>query len=279
MTTAPARQRRRYPHPQSILCYSRITHELRDDATVAGSMPVLADQLDAGGRLRMGAVTPLVDVCAGILAARSVYPDWCATFDFKLHLAEMPVSGSVHGLATALRVGTNTVLSANRLQDDDGRLLGVAHVTFSRLPRRADTPFTPPPKVGIRDTTHADEEPRLPFEDYYGVRFDDDAIAFELDHHERIYNSFGSIQGGAMGALLERVSALACERHHRAPARTVDLHFSYLAQAIGGPFRVVAQPVRVEAGSVLSTVELFDLGRNNRLCAVGTARAMVIDAA
>lgn len=276
MATEPGRKRRRYPHPQSILCYSRITHELREDGSVAGSMPVLADGLDAGGRLRLGALTPLVDVCAGILAARSVYPDWCATLDFKLHLAEPPAAGTVHGLATPLRVGTNTVLSDNRLVDDAGRLVGVAHVTFSRLPRRADTPNTPPPKVGSYDTTHADEEPRLPVDEYYGLRLETDVAAFQLDHHERIFNSFGSIQGGAMGALLERVAALAGERALHGPCRTVDLHFSYLAQAVGGPFRVVGTPVRVEAGSVLSAVELFDLGRRERLCAVGTARAVAI---
>ena len=274
MASEPGRSRQRYPHPTSILRYSRIVHELLADGTVSGSMPVLADQLDAGGLMRLGALAPLVDSCAGLLAARAVHPDWCATLDFKLHLVAPPASGAVHGLARPLRVGTNTVLSDNHLVDDAGRPVGVAHVTFSRLPSRPGTTQTEPPRPVRFDYTHRNEEPRLPFDEYFGLRFEE-GLAFELDHHERIYNSFGSIQGGAMAALLERGVALAAERLLGAPASTVDLHFSYLAQAVEGPFRVVAEPVRVEGGAVLSTVELIDTARDRR-CAVGTGRAEAI---
>ena len=267
-------RRRRYPHPRSILCYSRLVHELHEDGTVTASMPVLPDQLDTGGRVRMGAIAPLVDLCAGLLGARAVHPDWTATLDFKLHLDQLPAGGRIHGTCRPLRVGKNMVLSENRLTDDEGRPVGVAHVTFSRLPRREDTPQTPAPKIGVTDLTQPDEEPRLPLDEYYQLRIDPREAAFELDHHERIYNSFGSIQGGAMGALLERAAALCAERQLQVPSRTVDLHFSYLAPAITGPFRVSAVPLRVEAGSVLSTVELLDLGHDGRQCVVGTARAV-----
>lgn len=270
----PARPKGRYPHPRSILRYSRIVHELHEDGSVTATMPVLPDQLDAGGRMRMGAIAPLVDLAAGLLGAKAVHPDWTATLDFKLHLDHLPTGGEIHGACRPLRVGKNMVLSENRLTDGEGRIVGVAHVTFSRLPRRDDTPSTPPPKVVRVDLAHDDEEPRLPLDDYYQLRFDPTEIAFELDHHERIYNSFGSIQGGAMAALLERVAALAGERILGSPCRTVDLHFSYLAPATTGPFRVVAQPLRVEATSVLSTVELVDLGNDGRQCAIGTARAI-----
>lgn len=274
---AGSRPRRRYPHPRSILCYSRIAHELHEDGTVSATMPVLPDQLDAGGRMRMGAIAPLVDLCAGLLGARAVHPDWTATLDFKLHLDQTPSGGHIHGLCRPLRVGKNMVLSENRLTDDDGRQVGVAHVTFSRLPRRDDTATTPVPKIGVTDLTKDDEEPRLPLDDYYQLRFEPDEAAFELDHHERFYNSFGSIQGGAMGALLERVATLSAERQLGRPTRTVDMHFSYLAPATTGPFRVTAQPLRIEANSVLSHVELLDRGNEGRQCVVGTALAVPID--
>jgi acyl-coenzyme A thioesterase PaaI-like protein len=80
-----------------------------------------------------------------------------------------------------------------------------------------------------------------------------------------------------MGALLDRVAELCAERVLGQPGRTMDLHFSYLAPATEGPFRVHATPVRVEADAVLCTVELSDLGRDGRQCAVGTARAVRID--
>jgi len=70
--------------------------------------------------MRMGALAPLVDLLAGVLGARSAHPDWTATLDFTLHLATPVRSGRVHGLARPLRIGTNTVLSENRLVDDDG---------------------------------------------------------------------------------------------------------------------------------------------------------------
>ena len=275
--TETKKKRRRYPHPRSILCYSRLVHELHEDGTVTATMPVLPDQLDEGGRVRMGAIAPLVDLCAGLLGAKAVHPDWTATLDFKLHLDHLPDGGEIRGDCRPLRVGKNMVLSENRLSDGDGRAVGVAHVTFSRLPRRDDTPTTPPPKVGVTDLTKPDEEePRLPLDEYYEIRIDPDTPAFELDHHERIYNSFGSIQGGAMAALLERAVTLAAERILGHPARTLDLHFSYLAPATTGPFRVEATPLRVEETSVLSTVELVDLGNDGRQCAIGTGRAVPI---
>ena len=277
MANEPVKPRGRYPHTTSILCYSRLTHDIRDDETVAGTMPVLADNLDAGGRMTMGAMAPLVDLLAGVLGARSAHPDWTATLDFTLHLAAPVRSGRVHGLARPLRIGTNTVLSENRLVDDEGNTVALAHVTFSRLPRRTDGPVGPLPPPSAVDYTKAGEEPRRAPDEYYGLRFDPDVPAFELDHHERIYNSFGSIQGGAMAALLARVANLAAERLLGAPSRTMDMHFSYLSPATTGPFRVVAGPVRVEADSVLSTVELIDLGRDARQCAVGTATAVRIE--
>jgi uncharacterized protein (TIGR00369 family) len=239
-------------------------------------MPVLPDQLDAGGRIRMGAIAPLVDLCAGLLGARAVHPDWTATLDFKLHLDQTPADGCIHGVCRPLRVGKNMVLSENRLTDDTGRSVGIAHVTFSRLPRRKGTAQTPPPKVGVTDLSHPDEEARLPLDEYYEIRVEPDEAAFELDHHERIYNSFGSIQGGAMAALLERAAELSGQRELGVPCRTVDLHFSYLAPATTGPFRASAAPLRIEPGSVLSTVELLDHGNDNRQCVVGTARAVPI---
>lgn len=251
-------------------------HELHEDGTVSGSMPVLPDQLDAGGRMRLGALAPLVDLCAGVLGARAAHPDLTATLDFKLHLVAPPRAGRAHGLAVPLRAGSTTVFSENRLRDDDGQEIGVAHVTFSRLPRRPDGRTGRPPAAVAVDLTQPDEEPRLPLDEYLGIRIDPDEAAFELDHHERIYNSFGSIQGGAMGALLDRVAALAAERALGGPARTMDLHFSYLAPATTGPFRVTAEPLRRGGGRVLSAVALVDLGREGRTCALGTASAVAI---
>ncbi len=249
---------------------------MRADGTVRARMPVLPDLLGAGDALSIGAVAPMCDLMAGSLAARAVAPDWVATLDFKLLFPGRLREGSVQGACRPLRVGRNTVLSESRLSDANGRPVGGAWVTFTRLPRREENP-SPDHELGWTRYRSEEEEPRIPFDEYLGLRFDTEAAEIELDHHERIYNSFGSIQGGAMGSLLARVATLAGERHLGAPARTVDLHFSYTAQARVGPFRLDAEVLDASPTGVQCRVELIDSGQDNRLAAIGTARAVPVD--
>ncbi len=265
-----------YPGPRQILRYLRIELDNREHEVWA-QMPALPDLLDAGGAVKMGAIAPMCDLVSGTLASAEVNPDWVATLDFKMHLARPVTSGHVQAVCRPLPVGKNTVLSESRLSDDAGKEVGVALVTFTRLPRREDQPNTVAPKRGRSQLQSDQEEPRIPLDEYFGLRFEDHAHAFELDHHERIYNSFGSIQGGAMGSLLERGASYAAERLLGRPARSVDLHFSYIAQARVSPFRVRAEPVRVEERGVLSRVELVDTGQDDRVAAVGTALAVPIE--
>jgi acyl-coenzyme A thioesterase PaaI-like protein len=187
-------------------------------------------------------------------------------------------SGHVEGVCRLLRAGKNTVLSESRLSDGAGRPLGVAWVTFTRLPRRADNPTPPRHGPGRSRYQSPEEEPRIPFDRYLGLRFHPEESSFELDHHPRIHNSFGSIQGGAMGSLLARAGTLAGERTFGRPARTTDLHFSYTAQARKGPFLVRAEILRSGREQVLSRVELVDRGQGDRLAAVGTALSCPIGA-
>ncbi len=266
-----------YPGPRQILRYLRIELESREDESVWAQIPALPDLLDPGGAVRMGAIAPMCDLVSGTLASSVVNPDWVATLDFKMHLAIPVEKGHVQAECRPLRVGKNTVLSESRLRDDDCQDVGLALVTFTRLARRDGQASTVAPKRGRSRFQSAQEEARVPLDEYFGLRFAGDADAFELDHHERIYNSFGSIQGGAMGSLLERAAAYAAERALGRPARTVDLHFSYIAQARVSPFRVSAEPLRVDPGGVLSRVQLVDTGQENRVAAVGTAYAVGIE--
>ncbi len=266
-----------YPGPRQILRYLRIELENRDDGSVWARTPVLPDLLDPGGAMRMGAIAPMCDLVAGTLAAAEVNPDWVATLDFKLHIAAPIRAGHVQARCRPLRVGKNNVVSESRLTDDSGEPVGLALVTFTRLPRRDDRVLTLPRQKGLVRYRLDDEEPRIPLDDYLGLRFAPERAEFELDHHERIYNSFGSIQGGAMGALLERAAAHAAERVFGRPARTLDLHFAYTAQAKVSPFRVTADIVRADADSALSRVQLVDTGQDDRIAAIGTALAVPID--
>lgn len=264
-----------YPGPRQILRYLRIELENRGDSVWA-QIPVLPDFLDAGGAVKMGAMAPMCDLVSGTLASTRVDPDWVATLDFKMHLHGDVKEGHVQALCRPLRVGKNTVLSESRLSDDRGAPVGVAFVTFTRLPRREGQTLSVVAQGARSRFQSSQEEARIPLDEYFGLRFEDEEAAFELDHHERIYNSFGSIQGGAMGSLLERGASYAAERHFGAPSRTVDLHFSYTAQAREGPFWVSAEVLRAGPDGVLSRVQLVDRGQGGRVAAIGTARAVPI---
>ncbi|MBV1879071.1 MAG: hypothetical protein KUG79_15630 [Pseudomonadales bacterium] len=275
-TTVGKKPKRIYPGERQILRYLRIEQDNKADGSVEVRTPVLPDLLDAGGAMRLGAIAPMCDVAAGSMAASLAHPDWVATLDFKFHLGTPVLSGMISGHCHPLRIGKNTVVSETQLSGPDGETAGMAIVTFTRLPQREDQKDKSPPRVGPYNYSLDYEEPRIPLDQYLGIRFESDQHAFELDHHERIYNSFGSIQGGAMAALLERGASYAAERVLACPARTVDLHFSYTAQARVGPFRVTAKIVRNDTSGVLSRVELIDTGMDNRVSAIGTALAVPI---
>ena len=267
----------RYPGPRSILRYLRIEQQNNDDGTVWARFPALPDLLDEGGFLRLGALAPMCDLVAGSLASVAVDPDWVATSDFKLHLAKPVTSGHVEAVCRPLRVGKNMVLSETRLRDDEGDNAGLAVVTFNRLPRRAGQPANMAQKTGHMRLRSKVEERRIPFDEYLGLRFQKDAAVIELDHHERIYNSFGSIQGGGMGSLLERAVSYAGYRLWKNPARTIDIHFSYTAHAREGPFRIEAEVIRAGKDDILCRVQLSDLGLEGRIAAIGTGIAVRID--
>lgn len=266
----------KYPGPRSILRYLRIEQQNREDGTVWARFPVLPDLLDEGGALRLGAIAPMCDLVAGSLASVAVDPDWVATSDFKLHLAKCVTSGYVEAVCRPLRIGKNMVLSETRLSDDKGDSAGVSVVTFNRLTRRAGQPANMAQKTGHMRLRSKMEEQRIPFDEYLGLRFQKDAATIELDHHERIHNSFGSIQGGGMGSLLERAISYAGYRKWEKPARTIDIHFSYTAQAREGPFRIEAEVIRGGERDILCRVQLSDLGLGGRIAAIGTGLAVPI---
>ena len=265
-----------YPGPRQILRYLRIVQDNREDEQVSARTPVLDDLLDAGGAMRLGAIAPMCDLISGSVTSREVAPDWVATLDFTIHLARPVTSGWAHAVCRPVRVTKNNVISSSRLHDDDGNSLGLTYVTFSRLPRRDDNPLVNTFQRRVMDYRSDAEEPRIPLDAYLGLQFEPGDASIELDHHERIYNSFGSIQGGAMAALLERAGAYSAELALGRSARSTDLHFQYLAQARVSPFRLTTEVIRADAAGVLSLVELVDLGQDSRLAAVGTVFAVPI---
>lgn len=267
-----------YPPPRHVLRYLRLSQRLEASGDVVASIPILPDLRDATGGLRFGALATLVDSAAGIFSVHRVLPDWVATLDMKIHVSRATVGDTLHSVTRPLRVGGRNVVSETTLHDAEGEV-GLAFVTYARLPARGGRQAVqkvPPGSVRQFDYAEADEEPRRPLDEYLGLQFLPGDPVIELDHITQIHNSFGSIQGGVVAMLLERVAALAAERTLGVPAVTTDLHLHYLAQAKGGPFRVSAEVIRVDDASVTSRVQIVDAGHDDRLLDVGTATASAI---
>src|SRR5687767_2576776 len=102
----------RYPGPGHILRYLRLAIDGTRDDLVEGLLPALPDLCDPGGAVRLGPAAVLVDYAAGMLALRTVQPDWTVTHDMAVHLTGLaPAEGELELQCRPVRVGRNNVVS------------------------------------------------------------------------------------------------------------------------------------------------------------------------
>ena len=278
MTRGP---RQAYPPPGHIIRHLKMDLELRSEDELHGTMPILDDMRDAGGALRLGALATFVDVAAGTFSHEMVRPDWLATSDMKIHVSRPADGDEVRSVTSTLRAGRRNILSSTLVSDYIGEVAR-SWVTYARLPRRGDSP---PVEAGSRvgrrlhyfeDPTLDSEIDRPMLDDYLGLRVSAGSLAIELDHHPRIHNSFGSLQGGAAAVLVERLGMEAAERRFGRPCRATDLHIHYLGQTRAGPFRVEGDELRVDDSSVTCEVAVLDAGNDGELLDLATVTASPI---
>ena len=216
----------RYPPQNHILRHLRLSHQMAGDGTLTANMPVLDDLADRplaeGGWLRLGALATLVDSVAGHHAVLVVTPDWSAT----LHLSTVLAARATGEVVT----------------DEAGTEIARSTCTYARLPRRDDTPVVDSTaRENTVDYREDDElDPRPPLDDYLRITPVPGEPRIELPMHNRIRNSFGSLQGGASIVVAEvmanHLAGLAAGGERRARCVFADMH--YLAPGRGGPFRV-----------------------------------------
>lgn len=99
------------------------------------------------------------------------------------------------------------------------------------------------------------------FPDHIGMRVVEPGVT-EIEHGPFLQQASGSLQGGAVALLGE----LAAESLTRRPV--LDLDTRYLTAVRQGPGRATA----VEIGGGLVRAEVRDVGMDNRLAALVTAR-------
>lgn len=260
-----------YPPPHHVLRDLALEVESRPDDTATGWLRVTDHLVDAGGALEPGALAVLVDVLGGGLSIRAVLPDWAATADLALQLLGTDVApgDTVRADARVVRKGRTTLVTEVDLhRTSDGTTLGWGSMTFSVLPRRADTlewNRDDGPSQVTR-TSFGTDGPQFtrPLVDAVGATVSERGVV-EMAYTDYVRNSFGAVQGGVvamLGAIAGR-SALG-------DARVLDLHVAYIAQARTGPFVATAEVL----GPGAATVRLVDTGAGGRLTTVvhvGTA--------
>lgn len=271
---------RMYPPYGHILRHVALDQRFRDDGQLATSMPAPADLLDPGGAVRVGALVILVDSAAGVLSHAHVRPDWLATTDMKYHSIRPTNGAQLDSVTRVVRAGRRNILSETVLTDAAGEI-GRAWVTYARLPRRDDTPVVDGDHGPNRQLLYL-EDPEIeqaagrpPLDAYIGMRFHPTELIIDVEHHHRIRNSFGSIQGGVAATLMERMGTFAAERVLGRPARALDIHLHYLGQSTTGPFRVDGTVLRVEGDSVTTQVTVTD-AKDSRLLDIGTTTAVAL---
>ncbi len=268
---------RSYPPKHHILRHLRLRHLVDDGGKVSATMPILPDLLDQGGWLRLGAIATLVDSVAGHHGVLQVEPDWVATLQLGTVIRRQAEGAQVTAECRPLRVGRNNVVTETYISDNLGEVAR-STCTYARLPARSDNPSVGTAKGRTVDYAEEEEEERRPMlNDYLRITTDPDQPVIELPHHSRIYNSFGSIQGGAVAVLVDAMATHLGFLTAGVPMRCVDAEVHYLAQAKSGPFRVEGELLRVDQNAVTSRVRIIDTGNDDRLLDIATATAKAIE--
>ena len=268
---------RSYPPKNHILRHLRLRHLVDDHGNVSATMPISPDLLDAGGWLRLGAIATLVDSVAGHHGVMQVEPDWVATLELGTVVRRRAEGTEVVAKCQPLRIGKNNVVTETHISDSLGEVAR-STCTYARLPGRSDNPTVGTAKGRTVDYGGEEESTNRPMlNDYLRLEIDPDQALIELPHHQRIHNSFGSIQGGAVAILVDAMATHLGFITTGMRMRCVTAEVHYLSQAKSGPFRVEGELLRADNDAVTSRIRIVDVGNNDRLLDIATATAKAID--
>ena len=263
-----------YPPDSHLLRDLQLSFDHVDDGPSRAWMPIVPEICGDDGTVRIGALTTLVDVVGGGLAARAAHPNWIATADLTVHLFAPARAGRVEALARTVRAGRTTVVLEVDLRDDE-RDVGIATMSFSALPRRDSNPdiavaMQPGP------TTMADAASRIaaPLCDLAGIEIVDAAAGVvELPVLDWAKNSMGALQGGVVGLVVEMATEAAARAATGRSLAVTDIQCSYLAFGKVGPLRTRTDVLACDDGHVVTRVELIDDGAESRRMTVARAVA------
>jgi uncharacterized protein (TIGR00369 family) len=264
-----------YPPDRHLLRDLRLQFDRSDAATSTAWLPVVAELCHDGGAVRAGALATLVDVVGGGLAATAAQPDWIATADLTLHVVGAATKGSVAAIARVVHAGRTTVVIEVDLRDDAGAEIGLATMSFARLPRRDSNPDIPSTNW-TGPSTMALPDSRLDHSllDMLEVRTVDAARGeLEVPVGDWSLNSLGAMQGGAVATIIDAAAEAATRAATSEPLVVTDLQITYLALGRTGPLRTNVEMLGAAPGRATARVELTDTGAGDRVTTIARAVA------
>jgi acyl-coenzyme A thioesterase PaaI-like protein len=189
-------------------------------------------------------------------ACLTTAPQLAVTLDIVVRIVADRSGDSLALTAEIVKVGRSTVAAEVCFTDAaTGQLVAHSYVTFMASPRPQDV--APPLIRGMRTTGSMP----VAFPDHIGMRVLEHGVT-EIEHGPFLQQASGTLQGGAVALLGE----VAAETLTGRPV--LDLDTRYLSAVRLGPGRATA----VSLGSGLVRAEVRDVGNDNRLAALVTAR-------
>ncbi|HTK15296.1 MAG TPA: PaaI family thioesterase [Acidimicrobiia bacterium] len=256
-----------YPPDRHLLRDLRLEFDHSDESDSRAWLPIVPELCAGDGIVRAGALETLVDVIGGGLAATAAQPDWIATADLTLHVVGAATSGSVEARARVVHAGRTTVVIEVELYDHADREIGLATMSFARLPRRDENPDigtsrSDGPSTMALPTSRLD----APLVDMLGARVVDAARGeLEVPVGEWTLNSLGAMQGGAVATVIDAAAEAAIRSATSERLVVTDLQVTYLALGRVGPIRTSVEVLGVSAGHARARVELVDAGAESRV--------------
>lgn len=280
-----------YPPPGHLLGDLGMEAELTTTETAWVRTRATPFVTTADGGVRAGVLATLVDVVGGAIAARVLHPDWLATADLTVQRIG-PVTGpQVEARGSVLRRGRTTLVIEALVVavDEDGRTVEVrgrpadpvawASMTFAVLPARDPAPKVTMPAGLPSRWAFTGGGLRAPIHDVVGIEVVDAAAGrVSVEVLPYVHNSFGALQGGVIGMLVEAAGAEAIGSARGGGGSDVvvtDLQIAYLALGRVGPVVTSARVLEPGAdGRCSAVVELRDSGAEDRLMTVANVVAV-----
>jgi len=238
-----------------------LTFETPDRATLRApvSRTVSTDQ----GGMRLGVMAALMDILGGGLALTAFHPDWAATTHLSLQSSGRAVSGHIEARGELRKSGRNTILVKVDIRGNDLTPVATALISFARFSPRARTD-----PVTVETGSSGLIEP---FYDKVGLTVLSEAEGLvQAKMSEYTQNSFKALHGGVT-ALLADLAGETLARHVTGrPLVTTDLAVNFLSLGQVGPFHTRTTLLRKSHETVLSLVEVLDMGLDGRLLSIAT---------